>query len=1074
MNQDFPIIRTRITPPRRRGDLVTRPRLEKLLYDLVDNRLTIIAAPAGYGKTSLLIEFTSKIQYATCWYTVDALDRDPERFLSYFIAALSARFPEFGHRSRAALLSSHGELNLEHINAILLNDVLDNIPEHFVLVLDDFHLVNGIKMIEDFISRFIQDMDENGHIVIASRTLISLPDFPLMVARSQVGGLSFEELAFQEEELINLFSQNYSNVITTDTAREWISKTEGWITGLLLSAQPIQQASAHHQRALRVTGIGLTEYLEQILDSYPPDMQEFLMFTALFEEFDPDLCTAVLNRALDRPNFNWNPLIDRLLQENLFVLPVGEDGLSLRYHHLFRDFLQTRVLRTLPEEARLIQLSLAESISQQGDFERAFRIYQKLEDYDQMASLVENAAASLLARGRAGLLNQWVEAIPRDIYWMRPSLISIRGAVLLSQGSVQEAINLLNQAIRELERNDQPIVLARALVRRATGYRIAGNYESALSDADRALALCGQQPSSLIYAEALRVKGNTLYMKGDLKEALHCCSQSLKAYQVLGEKENEAIVLMDISLLYAAQGNYVDAEMSLTQVYEYWKQTENSEWKANVLINLGELQSLNGNYIQAEYSLEEALKHVQITASTRLEAYALATIGDVYRNLQAPNEALKAYRQAYVLAQRNQDNYLLVFLDLAESALLRLQGKNGKAEERLETAWKNAQKSGSSFEQSLCYKEMGAIKLAIGAPDMAITHLGKALDAFEAQNQMIEAAQTIFYLAIAHAQRREITQGQTLLEKALRLTQPLRQQPLISLAAWMKKSVAALEKGDSSEEIKEFLHKVDQFERNVPAMRKSLRQNDPYIPFAPPRMRIRAFGKIEVWRNDKLVTNQEWQAQSSRDLFYILLTHPEGLTKETIGAIFWPEISNDDLRFRFKNTMYRLRHAVGRDTILLEDNYYRFNRLLDYDFDVENFLREMRLAQKSVLETQKIEHCRKAIEAYQGPFLPEIEEDWAYMERTRLMQHYINILLELSELYLKQKEFIKALETCQKALQEDSCNEASHRLAMRIHAAMGNRAEVARQFERCQQALKEEINVNPSPETRALLESLTR
>jgi len=1053
--------------------LVTRMRLEKSLYDLVDNRLTIVAAPAGYGKTSLLVDFVSKIQYASCWYTVDAFDRDPERFISYFIAALSARFPAFGHRSRAALLSTHGELNLEHISSVIINDVLDNIPEHFVLVLDDFHLVNGCKVIEDFISRFIQDMDENGHIVIASRTLISLPDFALMVARSQVGGLSFEELAFQEDELIDLFSQNYQNSISPETARDWINKTEGWITGLLLSAQPIHNASPNQQRTLRVTGIGLTEYLEQVLDTYSAELQKFLMFTSLFEEFDQDLCANVLNTALNLPDYNWEALIDRLLQENLFVLPVGEDGLSLRYHHLFRDFLQTRVLRTEPEIARRIQIALADYIVCQGDYERAFRIYQKLEDYEKMASLVETAAANFLAHGRSQLLNQWVDAIPRNIYWMRPALISIKGAVLLAQGDLQESIDLLSQAIRELERNEQSTDLARALVRRATAHRISGTYETALADVNRALTICEQRQPDRVFAEALRVKGNTLYMQGHLKESLTCCTQSLKIYQSINEKENEAIVLMDISLLYASLGNYIDAEMSLTQVYEYWKKTENSEWKANVLINLGELQSLNGNYLQAENSLEEALSHAQITASSRLEAYALATIGEVYRNLQAPNEALKAYRQAYILAQRNQDNYLLVFLDLAESALLRLQGKNAKAEERLETAWKNANKSGSSFEQSLCYKEMGAIKLAVGSPDIAITHLSKALGAFESQNQIIEASQTLLYLAIAHAQKRELDQAKEYIEIGMRLTRSMHHLPMVSLAAWLRKSITPLEKKITSEEGKEFFQQVDQFERSIAIMRKSLRQNDPYIPFAPPRMRFKAFGKAEVWRNEKLITNQDWQTQYARDFFFLLLTHPEGLTKDAISASFWPEVSSDELRYRFKNTMYRLRHAMGRDTILLEDDYYRFNRLLDYDYDVENFLREMRLAQKSIMDSQKVEHCRKAIEFYQGPFLPDIEDDWAYLERTRLAQNYINILLELSELYLKQKEFNKALEYCQKALQEDSCNESAHRLAMRVHAAMGNRAEVARQYERCQQALMEEISVSPSPETRALLESLT-
>jgi len=241
MSKDIPVTRTRIIPPRRRGDLLTRNRLLEILSDLLEKKLSIIAAPAGYGKTSLLVDFANSIEYPVCWYTIDSIDRDLYRFLTYFIASIQAKFPEFGHHALASLQNASPEnLNIEHLTATIVNDAFETISEHFVIVLDDYHLVNGTPAVEQFISRFIQDVDENCHLIVSSRTLLTLPDFPLMVARSQVGGLSFEELAFQAEEIRNLFQQNFHVALSNQVSEEWYHQTEGWITGLLLSTQMLE------------------------------------------------------------------------------------------------------------------------------------------------------------------------------------------------------------------------------------------------------------------------------------------------------------------------------------------------------------------------------------------------------------------------------------------------------------------------------------------------------------------------------------------------------------------------------------------------------------------------------------------------------------------------------------------------------------------------------------------------------------------------------------------------------------------------------------------------------------------
>ena len=229
---DSPLTRTKIVLPRRRADLLTRQRLLDLLFELLDHRLIIIAAPAGYGKTSLLLDLADRIEWAVCWYALDELDQDPQRLIAHFIASLAHRFPGFGKRATAILRSTAStSLNSDRFMATLVNEISEHIPEHFVLILDDYHLASDSEAIDGFLNRFVQEVDETCHTVVSSRTLLTLPDLPLMVARSQVGGLGFEELAFRYDEIQALVLQNYHLTIPESEAVELTRETEGWITG---------------------------------------------------------------------------------------------------------------------------------------------------------------------------------------------------------------------------------------------------------------------------------------------------------------------------------------------------------------------------------------------------------------------------------------------------------------------------------------------------------------------------------------------------------------------------------------------------------------------------------------------------------------------------------------------------------------------------------------------------------------------------------------------------------------------------------------------------------------------------
>lgn len=269
------------------------------------------------------------------------------------------------------------------------------------------------------------------------------------------------------------------------------------------------------------------------------------------------------------------------------------------------------------------------------------------------------------------------------------------------------------------------------------------------------------------------------------------------------------------------------------------------------------------------------------------------------------------------------------------------------------------------------------------------------------------------------------------------------------------------------------LQQVTRFEARIPALRKQIRKQVSSVPFAPPQLTIRAFGEGEVYMNGESVTSTDWVSRKPvRELFFCLLAHPDGLTKEEIGAIFWPESSPNQLKLRFKNNIYWLRHALENEVVLFEGNCYRFNDALDYDYDVETFSRNLEHAQNTNARGEKIAAYQRVMQLYQGRYLPDIDQKWTALEREHLHLSYLKAGINLGRLQLEDQDYQGALETSKRLLQEDDCLEPAHRLAMRAHAALGDINAVARQFERCQERLRDELDVPPSEETSQLLKIL--
>jgi two-component SAPR family response regulator len=236
---------------------------------------------------------------------------------------------------------------------------------------------------------------------------------------------------------------------------------------------------------------------------------------------------------------------------------------------------------------------------------------------------------------------------------------------------------------------------------------------------------------------------------------------------------------------------------------------------------------------------------------------------------------------------------------------------------------------------------------------------------------------------------------------------------------------------------------------------------------------IRVFGNPEISVNGNIIQMSDWRTQSVRDLFLFFVYKEEAATKEQIGAVLWPETpSAQALRARFKNEIYRLRRAVGRDVIVFEDEYYRFNHQIDYDYDVEAFDSHLLRARKSTNSGSRIEHLQKAVELVRGPYLADVDAEWAIPERERLWQAYGSALEELAYLYLDNGQLENCLYICQLALKRDRFQETIYQIEMRAHSIIGDRSAVARRYQVCKSAMGE-LGIPLSIETKQIYRELT-
>jgi LuxR family transcriptional regulator, maltose regulon positive regulatory protein len=403
-----PLIATKLALPRRRDDTLRRARLVDAIRQLVEHRLYMVVAPAGYGKTTLLVDFASDSDMPICWYTLGPSDAAPAVFLEYLVAAIGSRFPRFGNATRRVMAQANFRTDVMDVVAALVDEVQSRVSQPFAVVLDDYHEVNHNPAINQLLDALLKHAPEDFKLILASRTMPKL-QLSRLAALRQAAGVGREDLRFTSDEVRELMRDAYQTVLPERVVDELTARSEGWIMGIILTSHTMWQGL--FESMIRNSGQEqLYGYLAgQVFERQTPAVQRFLLASSILDDMEPAIAAAVSGSS------RAGHILRQLEQRNLFVSEIETPRRTYRYHQLFRDFLRARLDTGAPGLSRPeLEARAGRAYQQRGQQLQAVGHLLAASAFDHAAEAILAIAEAGLSRGWLDVLTGWTDRLPES------------------------------------------------------------------------------------------------------------------------------------------------------------------------------------------------------------------------------------------------------------------------------------------------------------------------------------------------------------------------------------------------------------------------------------------------------------------------------------------------------------------------------------------------------------------------------------------------------------------------------------------------------------------------------------
>ncbi len=789
-----PLLATKLYIPPTRSDMVARSRLIHQLNTYIRRKLTLVSAPAGFGKTNLLsawCEAATSSGWRISWVSLETGDNDPTRFWSYVITALKTSVAEISD-TILALLRSPQPVQIESVLVSLINS-LTAIPDEIALILDDYHLIET-PSIHNMLMYLIDHLPPQLHLVIASRV-----DPPLPIARLRTQGhlveLRMTDLRFTQDEAATFLNSKMGLRLREDDIATLEAKTEGWIAGLYLAAIALQGRSDAADFVATFTGKHrhVLDYLgDEVLKRLPEHIQTFLLQTSILDSLCSSLCDAVTEQA------NSEALLKHLEQANLFIVPLDDERRWYRYHQLFAEFLQGRLQHSQPVGTQFVAPISGISITELH--RRAARWYEfngfvteavnhalKAADFDHTRRLIEQHAEIMMKRGEITTLLNWLRALPNDLVRTLPRLSLILAWVLVFNNSLDAAEASLQDAERTLyvtmphssNNVDSSDKETHADVEQLPGEVVAvrASIASLRGDTPRTIELA-RQALELLPKENLFMRGTTAlrlgtaYLwSGELAAAEQALDQARSINQAAGNALAALSSVCSLGYLYLIQGHFQRAAKIFRKILDDAGQQGGGSSPIVSMAHGG-----MGELLCEWYELEAAEKHLQqgialgkqwgFVGSLVHDYMSLANVeyagGDIDGALALLHDVDQIVQQYNIPQGETITRFFRVRLELA-------QGNVDAAARRIQEVSFNANKSNTSRSDSE-YLTLVRVRIAQGQFDEAkqlIEPLLQALHEQEPELRLRTLIETLVLQALVLQAQNKTDQAMTTLTQAL-------------------------------------------------------------------------------------------------------------------------------------------------------------------------------------------------------------------------------------------------------------------------------------------------------------------
>lgn len=781
---------TKLRAPMARPEAVSRPRLMGYLDQGLTRKLTLVSAPAGFGKSTLLSQWIALRALPVAWISLDEADNDPVRFLTYLVAALQSVQPGIGREILTTLQSPQPQPQpVEPVLTALVNQLADT-SDAVVLVLDDYHLIES-RPVHEAVAFLLEYLPPQAHLILSSR---ADPPLPLPLARlrgrGQLVELRASDLRFTVGEAAEFLHRLSEPELSADAVAALAARTEGWIAGLQMAAVSLHGREDVEGFVRDFTGSNryILDYLmDEVLRRQPREVQDFLLKTAILGRLSGSLCDAVVGGPHSEPGAQ---ILEKLVRANLFVVPLDEGRHWYRYHRLFADLLQEQLRREWPELVPELHRRASGWFERQGLPAEAIDHALSAEDFERAARLIDQHAEVALGRGEGATLSRWVEALPNDLVRCRPRLALSHAVALFISGRLHEAERRLDEAEAALAPEaglpGEPSTgdAAPPEDRRAAGERgmiaaIRALTASSRLDPADIIRLAHQALENLPQADSMwrgiatMALGGAWLLKGDWSAARTICEETLttarragNAWLVLASSAGLASIararghLRETADYCRRQLKQAEEENGMPAARAAWMYT-----LSNVLCEQNELES----------ALDYAMRSCELSEPTGSVSILAASYRSLVRGLFARGEMAAAEeamgRLESLLGSRDLSPMIADYATEWKVRLLLARGELSAAAQLLADRGVTAEGE-ITIADSASHRSLARLLIAQGKREEAVRLLDRLLEGAKPAGMVRETIETLALRAMALYEWGHPSRALADLERALSLAEP--------------------------------------------------------------------------------------------------------------------------------------------------------------------------------------------------------------------------------------------------------------------------------------------------------------